>query len=499
MPEGTTLEDTARVARALAEAAAADPDVTDLQLYVGTASPYNFNGLIRHYFPPVRQGANVADVQVNLRPRGERRAQSHEIAGRLRPALQRIAAASGARLKVAEVPPGPPVLQTLVAEVYGDDRAAQLDAARRVLDVFERTPGVVDVDWHVEAPQAGYRLVIDKEKAALAGISTDQMVETLRVALDGVSPGLAHLPAEKEDVPIVVRLPRAQRSGPDALTALRLRGAAGALVPLSELVRVEPATEAPFVWPARSPPPCCPAWPSPSSTTWPSAEPAFPGIMPPTRQGGGAVELDLRVPDPTAMYKLLIGCVVPRPIAWVSSVDAAGVRNLAPFSYFMAITHDPPTIAFSSAPRGVEAPGPRGKKDTLGNVEATGEFVVNVVDDALAAAMNVTSGDYPPDVDEFELAGLAAAPSVQVKPPRVAAAPISMECRVVRILPVGNLPHHLVIGQVVHLHVRDDVHDPATGRIDMRRLRPVGRLAGQLYTHVHDIFEMTRPTAGYKG
>jgi flavin reductase (DIM6/NTAB) family NADH-FMN oxidoreductase RutF len=209
------------------------------------------------------------------------------------------------------------------------------------------------------------------------------------------------------------------------------------------------------------------------------------------------VELDLRVPNPTAMYKLLIGCVVPRPIAWVSSVDAHGVQNLAPFSYFMAITHDPPTVAFSSAPRGVEVPGPRGKKDTLSNVEATGEFVVNVVDDALAEQMN--SGDYPPEVDEFAQAGLTAAPSARVKAPRVAAAPINMECRVVRILPVGNLPHHLVIGEIVHLHVRDDVYDAATGRIDMHRLRPVGRLAGQMYTHVHDIFEMKRPAADYRG
>ena len=211
------------------------------------------------------------------------------------------------------------------------------------------------------------------------------------------------------------------------------------------------------------------------------------------------MELDLRVPNPTAMYKLLIGCVVPRPIAWVSSVDADGVRNLAPFSYFMAITHDPPTVAFSSAPRGVEVPGSRGKKDTLSNVEATREFVVNVVDDALAEQMNVTSGDYPPEVDEFAQAGLVAAPGAQVKAPRVAAAPISMECRVTQIIPVGNLPHHLIIGEIVHLHVRDDVYDAASGRIDMRRLRPIGRLAGQMYAHVHDIFEMKRPNADYRG
>jgi flavin reductase (DIM6/NTAB) family NADH-FMN oxidoreductase RutF len=212
------------------------------------------------------------------------------------------------------------------------------------------------------------------------------------------------------------------------------------------------------------------------------------------------VEFDPQAIDSAAMYKLLIGSVVPRPIAWVSSVDAEGVRNLAPFSYFMAITHDPPTVAFSSGPRGAEiGGGVRGKKDTLHNVEATREFVVNVVDDALAEAMNVTSGDYAADVDEFAKAGLAAAPSAKVKAPRVAAAPVSMECRLARIIPVGNLPHHLIMGEIVHMHVRDDVFDPATGRLDMRRLKPVGRLAGHLYTHVHDISEMKRPAVDYKG
>jgi flavin reductase (DIM6/NTAB) family NADH-FMN oxidoreductase RutF len=211
------------------------------------------------------------------------------------------------------------------------------------------------------------------------------------------------------------------------------------------------------------------------------------------------VDFDPQRLDSAAMYKLLIGSVVPRPIAWVSSVDAAGVRNLAPFSYFMAITHDPPTIAFSAGPRGAETTGGTGRKDTLANVQATGEFVVNVVDDALAAQMNVTSADYPPEVDEFTEAGLAIAPSVKVKAPRVAGAPVNMECRVTQILPVGRLPHHLVMGEIVHLHVRDDVYDPASGRLDMHRLKPVGRLAGHLYTHVHEIFEMKRPSAAYKG
>ena len=141
----------------------------------------------------------------------------------------------------------------------------------------------------------------------------------------------------------------------------------------------------------------------------------------------------------------------------------------------------------------------RVKKDTLHNVEVTREFVVNVVDDALAEAMNVTSGDYAADVDEFTKAGLEAASSVTVRAPRVAAAPVSMECRLAQIIPVGNLPHHLIVGEIVHMHVRDDVYDPATGRLDMHRLKPVGRLAGHLYTHVHDIFEMKRPAVDYKG
>jgi flavin reductase (DIM6/NTAB) family NADH-FMN oxidoreductase RutF len=209
------------------------------------------------------------------------------------------------------------------------------------------------------------------------------------------------------------------------------------------------------------------------------------------------VELDPEKVKADAVYKLLIGCVVPRPIAWVSTVDAGGVRNVAPFSFFMAITGDPPTIAFSSSVRATGAE--KTKKDTLRNVETTGSFVVNVVDDALAEQMNLTSGEYPPEVDEFELAGLDAAPCVKVPAPRVASAPVSMECRLVQTIPVGNAPHHLVIGEIVYFHVRDDVYDPKTGRLDMHRLRPVGRLAGNLYSHIHDIFEMKRPVDNYRG
>jgi flavin reductase (DIM6/NTAB) family NADH-FMN oxidoreductase RutF len=205
------------------------------------------------------------------------------------------------------------------------------------------------------------------------------------------------------------------------------------------------------------------------------------------------MQIDPKSSDPTAVYKILIGCVVPRPIAWVSSVGPDGVHNLAPFSFFMAICQDPPTIAFSSSPRAGAV------KDTVANVRHTGDFVVNLVDDDLAEQMNLTSGEYPPETDEFALTGLTAAPSVQVKAPRVAESPINLECRVSQILSIGRAPSSLVIGEIVHFHLRDDVYDGATGRVNLHRLRPVGRLAGNMYSHVHDIFEMKRPSDSYRG
>jgi flavin reductase (DIM6/NTAB) family NADH-FMN oxidoreductase RutF len=205
------------------------------------------------------------------------------------------------------------------------------------------------------------------------------------------------------------------------------------------------------------------------------------------------MELDPRRIGDAASYKLLIGCVVPRPIAWVSTMDAAGIRNLAPFSFFMGVCGEPPTIAFSSGPRDGAS------KDTLRNVEASGEFVVNVVDDAHAEAMNASSGEYPPEVDEFVVAGLEGAPGVRVRAPRVATAPISLECRVAQIVRIGRGPHSVVFGEVVYIHVRDELYDAGTGRIDVAALRPLGRLAGHMYSHTHDVFEMKRPNPRYKG
>ncbi len=249
MPEGASLERTAQAAREIAAAVRTEPEVTDYQIYAGVASPYNFNGLVRHYF--MRRGANVADIQVNLLPKGERRAQSHDIAKRVRPRIAEIAARFNARVAVAEVPPGPPVLQTLVAELYGPTEADRHALARKVRDIFKSTPGVVDVDWYVEADQPKARFVIDKEKAALHGISAETISQTLRIAVGGQSVDLMHLPREKEDVNIMLELPRSSRTTPDELLALRVRsgdanalpepGAAGTapLIPLRELVRIE--------------------------------------------------------------------------------------------------------------------------------------------------------------------------------------------------------------------------------------------------------------------
>ena len=205
------------------------------------------------------------------------------------------------------------------------------------------------------------------------------------------------------------------------------------------------------------------------------------------------MELDPNVIGDAAAYKLLIGCVVPRPIAWVSTIDVGGIKNLAPFSFFMGVCGDPPMVAFSSGPRA------GGRKDTARNAEATGEFVVNVVDDEHAEAMNLSSGEYAADVDEFAIVGLASAPGVRVKAPRVATAPISLECRVAQIVRVGNGPHSVVFGEIVYMHIRDALYDATTGRIDVSALRPVGRLAGHMYSRTHELFEKKRPNPDYKG
>ena len=241
MPNGTTLEQTARVTQLLAEETQKQREVVNVQTYVGTASPYNFNGLVRHYY--LRRGPNVADIQLNLLPKGARALQSHDIAKQVRQRIEPIAERYGARIKVAEVPPGPPVLETLVAEVYGPSMDGRIALARRMRDLFKRTEGVVDVDWYVEDDQPKYSLSVDGEKAAINGISVEDIARTMQAASAGYQVGILHQDAEKEDVPITVRLDRATRSDLDRIQSLKVAGRNGRQVALGALVRVEQLVE----------------------------------------------------------------------------------------------------------------------------------------------------------------------------------------------------------------------------------------------------------------
>jgi multidrug efflux pump subunit AcrB len=221
LPEDTPLETTAGVASALANEALHDQAVASVQSYTGTAAPYTFNGLVRHYF--LRRDANLADLQVNLLAKDARSEQSHAIAKRLRTRLDPIAARLGARIQVVEVPPGPPVLQTIVAEVYGPETGRRLELARRVRSTFEQTPGIVDVDWYVESQQPKWELEVDTEKAAAAGLSALQIAAVTHMAGSGLSIGLLHDSRAREGVPMVIRLPRETRGSLDALKSLRFQ------------------------------------------------------------------------------------------------------------------------------------------------------------------------------------------------------------------------------------------------------------------------------------
>ncbi|MCG6940452.1 MAG: efflux RND transporter permease subunit [Thiohalocapsa sp.] len=252
MDEGTTLERTLRVAQDIAVEVRKEPELLNYQIYAGTAAPYNFNGLVRHYF--LRSGPNVADIQVNFVPKDERERQSHEIAKSIRARITPLAERLGARVKVAEVPPGPPVLQTIVTEIYGPDYAEQIRIAEHIQHLLEATPGVVDVDSYVEADQPRLILRFDQEKAALHGIGAAQVAQLVQIAEAGASAGLLHAPAEREDVPILVRLALRQRADPFMMLPMPLcpspaaapvesvrgfDGSGSRCVPLGEVVRIE--------------------------------------------------------------------------------------------------------------------------------------------------------------------------------------------------------------------------------------------------------------------
>ncbi len=195
--------------------------------------------------------------------------------------------------------------------------------------------------------------------------------------------------------------------------------------------------------------------------------------------------------QPSDIYKLMVGLIVPRPIAFVSSLSADGVRNLAPFSFFTAASANPPIICFTPMVRGRDGT----TKDTLRNIEATGEFVTNIVSEDFILQMNASSAEVPPEVDEFILSGLTPVPSDLVRPPRVGEARAAMECRLVQIVQVSTKPlgGSIVLGEVLRFHVEDALFD--NFRIDPDRLRPVGRMGGPLYTRTTDRFLLERPGA----
>ncbi len=240
MPEGTPLERTAAVTRDLSLYLAQQPEVVDYQTFVAEASPINLNGLVRRY--DLRSLPHQADIQVNLRAKSERSTQSHPIAKSMRPALQAIGARHGATIKVAEVPPGPPVLATLVAEIYGPDAETQRAIASQVKALFASTDEVVDVDWTVEADQVRYTFDVNKEKAMQMGVSAQRIAEAMRMGVSGAQVSTLRVPGAQDLVSLEVRLQEADRSNLEALRAMPVQTQAGAVVPVGDLVDVTETT-----------------------------------------------------------------------------------------------------------------------------------------------------------------------------------------------------------------------------------------------------------------
>ena len=239
LPEGTALESSNALGEEIATYLRLVPEVKSTEVYAGTAAPFNFNGLVRHYF--ARTGSNVADVQVNLVGKGDRSRQSHAIAVAVRPGIDSIARRYDASAKIAEIPPGPPVLSTLVAEVYAADDSTRIEAARQVKRVFETTPGVVDVDWTVDAPQQMRVFRVDRVRAADAGASVEQITQSLYLALSGAPVGIAASVTALEGRAIVPRLPLHERSSIEALLALPVATSTGPQ-PLARFVSIVPGT-----------------------------------------------------------------------------------------------------------------------------------------------------------------------------------------------------------------------------------------------------------------
>lgn len=240
MPENVTLETTDATARDFENYLRGVNEVADFETTVGASSPIDFNGMVRHYY--LRQGPNVADIRINLVPKTRRKQGSHAIALRLRHDLEAIAVRHDARLKIVESPPGPPVLSTIVAEIYGQAHHSYADliaAAKTVATRMKTEKGVVDVDTTVEDNQQKLFFRVDRNKAALSGIATEDIVNTMRLALDGMNGGTVHAPGERSELPILLQLPREDRSSAERLAALNVKGRSGNLVQIGELGKFE--------------------------------------------------------------------------------------------------------------------------------------------------------------------------------------------------------------------------------------------------------------------
>jgi len=241
MPEGTSLQRTQIVLDDLLAYLITVPEVSDCQAYAGSSAPFNFNGLIRHYY--LRSSGYQGDIQVNLAAKDKRKDQSHDIARRVRPDLERIAAAHGAKLKLAEIPPGPPVMSTLVAEVYAPETETRQKLAKQIFELFQQTPGVLEADLLVEADHKKDIYAISRDKAALAGVSVSEVNSVLRMGLNGTNAGILHVPWEKEAIPIRLRMPAELRDHPQLLQQLTLPTAAGNRITLAELVTIKAGLE----------------------------------------------------------------------------------------------------------------------------------------------------------------------------------------------------------------------------------------------------------------
>ena len=237
MPEGTTLERTDMVAKEIAQYIKESSFVENYQSYTGTASPITFNGLVRHY--DLRQGSNIADIQVNLTDKGDRKEQSHYISTVFRPEIQAIGEKFGANIKVVEVPPGPPVLSTLVAEVYGPDHQQQVLIAEQLKEKFSEVEDVVDIDWMVEADQTEYKFIIDKEKAMLNGINPQQIVNTMQMSLADQPIGKMYRDQSNSDIGIVLKFEDKERASIQDLMQFKVLSSNGLTLPIADLVRLE--------------------------------------------------------------------------------------------------------------------------------------------------------------------------------------------------------------------------------------------------------------------